>query len=83
MAPHGTVQLALELWPLYFSIAWARLMSACLPAAVRRALDGALCGATATAPRLASTRVRVRRAPEPSDILWQHTACTGSDAFTR
>ena len=32
MAPHGTVQLALELWPLYFSIAWARLMSACLPA---------------------------------------------------
>lgn len=23
------------------------------------------------------------RAPEPSDILWQHTACTGSAAFTR
>lgn len=23
------------------------------------------------------------RAPEPSDILWQHTACTGSEAFTR
>lgn len=27
----------------------------------RRAMDGALCGATATAPRLASKRVRVRR----------------------
>lgn len=98
--------------------------------AVRRALDAALCGATATAPRLASRRVRVRRwvarqpaaaahlalrlppglgvdtaggragsednsavlsllppaclrAPEPSDILWQHTACTGSAALTR
>jgi hypothetical protein len=49
----------------------------------RRALDATLCGATATAPRLASRRVRVRRAPEPSDVLWQHTACTGSAALTR
>jgi hypothetical protein len=52
-------------------------------APARRLLDSALCGATATAPRLASRRVRVRRAPEPSDILWQHTACTGSSAAAR
>ncbi|PRW39140.1 kinase domain [Chlorella sorokiniana] len=49
----------------------------------RRAADALLCGATATAPRMGSRRVRVRRAPEPSDILWQHTACTGSSAVTR
>lgn len=51
--------------------------------AARRATDAALCGATASAPRIASARVRVSRAPEPSDILWQHTACTGSVALTR
>lgn len=46
-------------------------------------MDTALCGATSTTPSLASARVRVRRAPEPSDVLWQHTACTGGKAFSR
>ncbi|KAL4440168.1 hypothetical protein ABPG75_003169 [Micractinium tetrahymenae] len=49
----------------------------------RRAADALLCGATATAPRLASTRIRVDRAPEPSDVLWEHTSCTGSSATWR
>lgn len=47
-------------------------MSACLPACLQR---------THLLPSLLP--LLPARAPEPSDFLWQHTACTGSAALGR
>lgn len=52
--------------------------------------DAVLCGrrrdwgcCASAAPLLAGARVRVARAPEPSDIIWEHTSCTGAQAAAR
>lgn len=34
-------------------------------------------------PKLHGANIKVIRAPEPSDILWEHTNCTGRQAFFR
>ena len=40
-------------------------------------------GLTNRKPKLHGANIRVIRAPEPSDILWEHTNCTGREAFFR
>jgi hypothetical protein len=50
---------------------------------LRSLLDKASLGFTDTRPRLHGTVVKVVRAPEPSDILWEHTNCTGTPALLR
>lgn len=50
---------------------------------LRSLLDKATLGFTDTRPRLHGTVVKVVRAPEPSDILWEHTNCTGTPALLR
>jgi hypothetical protein len=50
---------------------------------LRSLLDKASLGFTDTRPRLHGTVVKVVRAPEPSDILWEHTNCTGTPAVLR
>lgn len=52
-------------------------------APLRVLLDHITLGITDSTPRLHGSTVRVVRAPEPSDILWEHTNCTGAPAFLR
>eukprot|EP00887_Chlorella_sp_A99_P002393 scaffold10.g2393.t1 len=50
----------------------------------RRLLNALTLGCLADAPpRLHGARVRVTRAPEPTDFQWGHTSCTGSAALLR
>jgi hypothetical protein len=50
---------------------------------LRSLLDKVSLGFTDTTPRLHGTVVKVVRAPEPSDVLWEHTNCTGTPALLR
>ena len=52
-------------------------------APLRSLLDWASLRLTDNTPRLHGTVVKVVRAPEPSDILWEHTNCTGTPALLR
>lgn len=52
-------------------------------APLRSLLDTSTLGCTDATPRLHGCLVHVDRAPEPSDILWEHTNCTGNEAFFR
>ncbi len=51
--------------------------------APRRALDALSCGLTSATPRLHGAHVHVARAPEPTDVTWEHTACAGRAAAAR
>lgn len=50
---------------------------------LRRLLDAATFGYTNATPRLHGAVVHVARAPDPSDVIWAHTNCTGAPAFFR